>query len=380
MTDNPYPTETETNTGSTAWLDGYKTIKADFTTLHGYAQNMLNASMAMMSSAGAVNQIPKFAQDGFAGKPQNAPSGMDGFAGSFPEAQLVQHINNTNFFDFVSMLHDVTMGLQNVAFAAQTVCDAYHLNDTSSAKDLNSLITVDGVDFAFGRGGARPKGLASRIGKTVLDQQFEDAQKNAGNQADGNMANLMSGDPSAMNGTIDTQFSYLPMGQSVQTTTITYPDGSKVVQSTYKYPDGRTVENFTTFNGKGQQQSTAQRTSTRTDSGTTVVTSATDAQGHKSGSTTTTSSRTDFPGPEEPVSTTTKDTTNSDGSHSTTTTTSTQGGPTTTTTTTTDAKGHTKSGTVAVGNNDADVSDQNYDPHEDNNSTYRPDNKAPAMQ
>src|SRR2546430_569176 len=173
VTDNPYPTETETNTGSTAWLDGYKTIKADFTTLHGYAQNMLNASMAMMSSAGAVNQIPKFAQDGFAGKPQNAPSGMAGFAGSFPEAQLVQHINNTNFFDFVSMLQELTAGLLNVAYAAQTVCDAYHLNDTSSAKDLNSLITKDGVDFAFGMGGARPEGLSRKLGQTYREQQFE---------------------------------------------------------------------------------------------------------------------------------------------------------------------------------------------------------------
>jgi hypothetical protein len=364
MVDNPYANETATNTGDTSWLDQYKNIKADFHSLADYANNMASASMNLGSAQPIIGQIPQLSSEAFSGHADNLPRG--GVATPFPEGQLVDQINKTNFFSLASMLRDLQIGLQNVGYAAQTVSDAYHLSDSTSARDLNSLVTVDGVDFAFAQGGQRPAGLSSKIGETAIEHRMkqQEADAKAGNAAQGHLDGLLVNDPAALDGQVEQSFAYLPEGGSVTVVRITYADGSTATKRIYN-EGGHIREEVETRDAKGNVNSSAVKTTTGPADHQTVVTERTDAKGQKTTSTDTTTTSTTFDGPSEPTTTTTKTAANSDGTTTTATTTSVPHGPTTTVNNTTDSKGGTHSTTTATGDNSADVGDQATDPRND---------------
>lgn len=342
---DPFASQTKTNTESQDWLAGYQTIKADFPTLSGYALNMYSAAMDLQPASMPLYKIPELATKAFRnGHP-------------FPEGQLAALFVGANFKDLVAMLTDLHIGMQNMGFAAQTISDAYHLSDDGSARDLNSLISVDGVDFAFGIGGARPDGLDKRIGKTWLQSAptVNQAQSNAAAVAN-------ASDPSEMGGTVSVTYIGPPDHQT-KVTTISYPDGSQIqIDQTYSY-DGTSWTTTSVIGSDGKTQASSRQTTTQSGGATTVVTQTADKNGnYQDASKQTTSTSVDADGGK--VTTTTSSsmnggkwtpsggqtqTSNPDGSTQTTTTTTSQG---------TDGKTVTKTNTVAVGDNDGDVSDQ----------------------
>ncbi len=350
-TSDPYAKQTSVNTGSQEWLSGYQTIKADFGSLSQYALNMQMAAMDLQPAAMRLYHLTELTNQAFrGGQPM------------FPEGTLAASMLGVNFKDLLSMLTDLHVGLQNTAYAAQTISDAYHLNDDGSAHDLNSLITVDGVDFAFGMGGQRPSGLAKNIGKTWLDEHgdgFNEAQANAA-------AVSNAADPSAMGGTVSV--TYIGSGYyETKITTITYPDGSsiKIEQSGGAF-GGPTYTTTSIMGADGKVQSSSRQVTSTSGDTTTVVTQSPDKNGDYhdvSKQTTTTSTRSDgtkvtttetstiSDGKSTPSSTRTK-TDNTDGSTE-----------TDTTTYSTDSQGHTTKTTdkLAVGDNDTDISNQKGD-------------------
>jgi hypothetical protein len=359
VTDNPYADETATNTGSTAWLDGYQKIKADFHTMSQYALNMEAAAQDLLPAAMTLYQIPTLASQAFTSMDVQTDGSADNTASPLPEGQLAHLYMATNFNDLVGMLADLHNGLQNVAYAAQTISDAYHLNDAGNARDINSLVTADGVDFAFAMGGKRPDGLSSKIGQTVFEHNL--AQGTSGlDQAQANAHALTDAtDPNQMGGVVSVSYEGGPGDVMAKVTTISYPDGSQIRMSTLTGWDGKTYNEYTTLSSDGKV-TTQSRTTTSTSGGTkTVVTETADKNGawHPS-QTQTTTSGTYFDGPSESHTVTTKTTTNADGSTVTATTTQVPHGPTTTVTTTQHPGGPTTTNTVAVGDNDNDVSNQ----------------------
>ena len=357
---DPYATQTQTNTGSQAWLSDYQTIKADFGSLSQYAMNMVNAAMDLQPAAMTLYKIPQLATDAFRGEHP------------FPEGQLAALFVGTNFKDFVAMLTDLHVGLQNTAYAAQTISDSYHLNDDGSSHDLNSLITADGVDFAFGMGGARPQGLDKHIGKTWLETDgasFNEAQANAGAVND-------AANPSQMGGTVSV--SYVgPPDHETKVTTISYADGSQIqIEETVAY-NGQTWTTTSIVGANGKTQSSSRQITSTSGGTTTVVTQSPDGNGDYQDSAqqttttstgvdgskvTTTSSSTIHDGKSTPSGTVVK-TVNPDGSTDTTTTTVTQNQDGTTT---------KQTNTEAVGYNDGDVSNQqgSNDPKADADKHY----------
>jgi hypothetical protein len=351
-TPDPYAQQTKINTGSQEWLSGYQTIKADFGSLSQYALNMQLAAMDLQPAAMRLYHLTELTNQAFrGGQPM------------FPEGTLAASLLGVNFKDLLSMLTDLHVGLQNTAYAAQTISDAYHLNDDGSAQDLNSLITVDGVDFAFGMGGQRPSGLAKNIGKTWLDEHgdgYNEAQANAA-------AVSNAADPSAMGGTVTVTYegsSYY----ATKITTITYPDGSsiRIEQSAGGYGGGPSITTTSIIGSDGKVQSSSRQVTTTRGGTTTVVTQSPDKDGNYhdvSKQTTTTSTRSDGT-----KVTTTETSTISNGKStpsSTKTTTNNTDGSTETDTTTysTDSQGHTTKNTdkLAIGNNDTDISNQKGD-------------------
>ena len=157
---SPYGAQTAANT-NVDWPDSIDNVKADFGSMATYAENMYNASMDLLNSTGPFqNHMAELATAGFF----NVGEGTT----IFPEATVAHRFVSANNSDFLAMLHDLQVSMQNIGYAAQTISDAYGLTDGASASDLNA-ITVDGVDFAFGRGGERPKGLDSHVGQTYQD-------------------------------------------------------------------------------------------------------------------------------------------------------------------------------------------------------------------
>jgi hypothetical protein len=350
-TADPYAKQTSVNTGSQEWLSGYQTIKADFGSLSQYALNMQMAAMDLQPAAMSLYQITELTNQAFR---SSHPS--------FPEGTLAASMIGNNFKDLISMLTDLHVGLQNTAYAAQTISDAYHLNDDGSSHDLNSLIKVDGVDFAFGLGGDRPSGLAKGIGKTWLDEHgdgFNEAQANAA-------AVSNAADPSQMGGTVSVTYEG-PSDHETKVTTVTYPDGSsiKIEESGGEFGGPSYTTTYVVGSDGKTQSSNCQVTTTKGGT-TTVVTQTPDKDGvyhDVSKQTTTTTTKADgtrvtttdtstiSKGKSTPSDTQTK-TQNIDGSTETDTTSYSQ-----------DSKGHTTSTTnrQAVGDNDTDVSNQKGD-------------------
>jgi hypothetical protein len=354
----PYADQTQQNTGSTAWLDSYGKIKADFGSLAQYAMNMQTASMDLLPASATLYQIPQLTTEAFTSS-----------ANVLPEAQLVAQTVALNFKDFVSMLTDLHAGLLNIAYAAQTISDAYHLSDGSNAADINSLVTVDGVDFAFGMGGTRPAGLDSHIGKTVQEDggPMSQAQTAAG-------ALGAAGDPSQYGGTTSVSYLSVPGEPTTKITTITYPDGSKIqVEQTTGW-DGTAYTQYSVVGADGNTVASSRKTTTTSGASTTVVT---EVQDQKSGAwqpsnTQTTTTGTGADGSK--VTTTTTSTTQNGKQVPTTTQTQTDkpDGSTTTVTTTHNSDGTSNTQVEAVGSNDNNTSDQqgSNDPKAAADKTY----------
>jgi len=382
VVDNPYANETATNTDSTAWLDGYHSIKADFGSLSQYAMNMMNAATFLMPTAASLHSIPQYSMDAFSGL-----GGTDGdtnpdalSVSPFPEGRLVHQVVSTNYHDLTAFVMELQTGLRNVAFAAQTISDAYHLNDTRSAHDINSLVTADGVDFAFGKGGQRPKGLDNRIGKTWFDALLDGSIGAGQDQASANAGALLAAnDPNSLGGTVDT--SYLSMGAgSLTTTTVTYPDGSQSRISTFVDSGGKKSTEYQTLNAKGVVTSAVRKYESDTGGTHTVVTQTQDDKGNFQPSRTETTSTSSYVDPDAgKVSTTTTVSTGADGTKTTVETTHDAYGTRTTTTTAHPGKAPTTT-TVAVGSNDSDTSDQvgDADPLARANKHYLPSKTAPS--
>ena len=345
---DPFAAQTQTNTGSTEWLDGYKTIKADFGSLNGYAMNMYSASMDLLPASMPLYKIPELTNQAFRNE------------NPFPEGQLAALFVGTNFKDLVAMLTDLHVGLQNMAYAAQTISDSYHLNDDGSSKDLNSLITVDGVDFAFGRGGVRPDGLDKKIGKTWLESAptINEAQANAAVVTN-------AADPGQMGGTITVTYIGPPDHQT-KVTTITYADGSSIQMEQTTGWNGESWTTTSVLGSDGKVQTSSRQIKTESGGSTTVVTQTQDKNGNyqdaakqvtttsysSSGAKVTTTDNSTIADGKWTASGTKTQTDNADGSTQTTTTTVSTGP---------DGKTTARSSTVAVGNNDGDVSDQSGD-------------------
>ncbi|GIH16555.1 hypothetical protein [Rugosimonospora africana] len=352
-TTDPYAKQTAINTGSQEWLSSYQTIKADFGSLSQYALNMQMASMDLQPAAMRLYHLTELTNQAFR-------SGMP----MFPEGTLAASMLSLNFKDLLTMMNDLHVGMQNTAYAAQTISDSYHLNDDGSSQDLNSLIKMDGVDFAFGMGGTRPSGLAKNIGKTWLDEHpggYTEAQ--AGADAGTNAA-----DPNMMGGKVTVTYegsAYL----GTKVTTITYPDGSsiRIEESAGGYGGGGSSYTTTSVIGSdGKVQSSTCQVTTTSGGTTTVVTQTPDKDGvyhDVSKQVTTTSTRADGTkvtttesssisnGKSTPSGTQVK-TQNTDGSTE-----------TDNTTYSTDSQGHTTKTTdkQAVGDNDTDISNQKGD-------------------
>lgn len=339
----PYADQTATNTGSQQWLSGYSTIKADFATLAQYAMNMLNAAMDLQPASMSLFQIPQLSTEAFGGGEY-----------PFPEATLASLFLSTNFKDLVSMLTDLHVGLQNTAYAAQTISDAYHLNDVSSAAELNKLISVDGVDFAFGMGGDRPAGLDKRIGKTWLESNptFDEAQANAG-------ALSSAADPSQFGGAQTVSYVAGPAGTTIKLTTIKYPDGSSIQITESSGAPGVKFTDYSIIGADGKTTSSSRQTTTVAGGTTTVASQQIDKNGvvHDAGTQVTkTSTRSDG----AKITTTTTTTLQGGKQVPTSTETKTvdQNGATTTSTVTHNSDGPDTTNTVAVGSNNSDTSDQ----------------------
>ncbi len=346
---DPYADQTTINTGSEDWLSSYGKIKADFGSLTGYAANMLAAAMDLQPAAMPLYKIPELASSAFRGQH------------TFPEGQLAALFVGTNFKDLMAMLTDLHIGMQNMAYAAQTISDAYHLNDDGSAADLNRLITVDGVDFAFGMGGVRPEGLDKKIGKTWLETAGPTVNEAAANAA----AVSDASDPGAMGGTVTVSY-FGSADHGTKVTTIAYADGSQIqVEETHAY-DGTTWTTTSVIGSDGKTQTSSRRITTVSGGATTVVTQIPDKNGiyqdanrqvtstsmGAGGSKVTTTTSSTMDGGKWTSSGTQIKTENPDGSTETTTTTVTHDQ---------DGKTHTTSGTVAIGGNDNDVSGQQAD-------------------
>ena len=258
------------------------------------------------------------------------------------------------------MLTDLHVGLQNMAYAAQTISDSYHLNDDGSSKDLNSLITVDGVDFAFGRGGVRPDGLDKKIGKTWLESAptINEAQANAAVVTN-------AADPGQMGGTITVTYIGPPDHQT-KVTTITYADGSSIQMEQTTGWNGESWTTTSVLGSDGKVQTSSRQIKTESGGSTTVVTQTQDKNGNyqdaakqitttsysSTGAKVTTTDNSTIADGKWTASGTKTQTDNADGSTQTTTTTVSTGP---------DGKTTARSSTVAVGNNDGDVSGQSGD-------------------
>ncbi|GAA5188653.1 hypothetical protein GCM10023322_39820 [Rugosimonospora acidiphila] len=345
----PYAGQTQTNTGSEKWLSSYQTIKADFGSIAAYALNMFTAAQDLQPAVMALFQIPELINEAF----------RSGGMNQLPEGELAAVYSTGNFQDLTSMLNDLHVGLQNTAFAAQTISDSYHLTDGMSAHDLNSVIKVDGVDFAFGMGGSRPEGLDKRIGETWAQDEQKEAIKASKAGANAPALNYAS-DPNQLGGKVAVTWAG-PNG--IKDTTITYQDGSKIIIEESGGGGGATIRDTYIVGADGNVQSSSREITTTKGGTTTVVSQAPNKNGefHETGrqstttkvdstgaKVTTTKSSSVQKGKETPNSTTVK-TQNPDGSTETDTTTITQ-----------EKGGKTSKQTdkLAVGGNDGDISDQ----------------------
>lgn len=356
---NPYSSQTATNT-NVDWPDSIDSVKADFASMSTYAENMYKASLDLMTVVPTIqNNMPQLATSGFLNVGEGATL--------FPEARLAHMFVSANQADFMAMMQDLRVSMQNIGYAAQTISDAYGLTDGSSAGDLNA-ITVDGVEFAFGRGGERPPGLPSTIGKT-----YQELLAESGGEAGANAAVVTGAtDPSTLGGT-QTVSVYGPPDHQMTTRTITYPDGSKIVITSWSTPYGtqppQSYTRYTVIGTDNKTTSSTLKTTTEVNGTTTVVTRADGANNY---STQTTSSRYENG---EKVTTTANSSTNDKGETTAGTSTAvTQhtDGSTTTTTTTPHGDDPATTSTLAVGDNDndlGDISGQN-DPKKYADETY----------
>ncbi|GAA1790849.1 hypothetical protein GCM10009682_11080 [Luedemannella flava] len=362
---NPYAAQTAANT-NVNWPDSIDNVKADFASMSTYAENMYKASLDLMSTMPTIQQsMPKLATDGFLNVGEGATL--------FPEASLANMFVSHNQADFMAMMRDLQVSMQNIGYAAQTISDAYGLTDGSSAGDLNA-ITVDGVEFAFGRGGERPKGLPSNIGKT-----YQQLLAESGGEAGAN-AGAVTGatDPSMLGGTQTVVVSGIP-GHQMTTRTISYPDGSRIVISTWETPYGtqppQTFTRYTVYGTDNKATSSTLKTATEQNGTTTVVTQADGSSGH---STQTTSSA--YVNGEKVTTTTNSSTSDKGVTTAGTTTTVTQhtDGSVTTASTTPHSDGTSSTTTLDVGDNDTDLGDisgQNNPKQyaDETYGSYRPD-------
>ena len=344
MGDNPYAGQTETNTGSTKWLESYQKVEADFHTLSQYALNMYNAGLNLLPTTSTFYSMPQLTQQAFIDPGKGVQP--------LPEGQLASMYLNTNFKDLMSMLYDLFVGLQNTGYAAQTISDAYGLSDTTSADTLNRVIKMDGVDFAMARGGERPPGLDPRIGKTWLDM----ASPN-------NQAAMASGatDPTQLGGTTTVTYSG-PSDHQSKITTITYTDGSvlRITQTSDYYGN---VTTYTDVVGSDGKTVSSTRKETRTVGGKTTVTTATQQKdgSYQDSSSTTSEQTTDSDGNKTTTKTESAIHDGQSTPHKTTTTSEHSDGSSTTTTETTRSDGTTTTDTQARGDDDDYTGDQEGD-------------------
>jgi len=248
---SPYADATRTNTGSGEWLAGYDDIKADFGQLYQYAANMQRAAFEMMGDTDQFRPIPELTRQAFMNKEYN-----------FPEGTLAGLFGLTNFNDLSRMLADLGTGLLAMAYAAQTVSDVYDLTEHGNGADINSLVGLNVLDYAFGVSTDRPQGLSKDFKGQTMQQLRAEQGGQAGNAAalgsftGGNMSVTYSG----------------PADHSTKVTTVTYDDGSQLKVYETVQPDGSVTSYYQVYDASSTMVGETRRTTTTSGGTTTTVT------------------------------------------------------------------------------------------------------------
>jgi hypothetical protein len=229
--DNPYKSQTETNTHAPWVVGGYPKVEADLDGIREYAKIIAKEQQDLMSRSG---HLTRYLND----MPQNAwdDDVLD-------EANYVRQLVARNASELSTYLVNFGQTLIHIGSAAKTVADAYGNGDALGAADLNA------VNFAFGDPNAkRPAGLPKGIGKTYLDEEIEEALNGTKNPE-----SSLWGEPVTTSypyGTI--QRSHGPNGQVMEIVTTSVP-GSSVTTTVTKIYD---KEGKVVFSGSERQTTT----------------------------------------------------------------------------------------------------------------------------
>jgi hypothetical protein len=253
--DNPYGEQTAANT-STTWLDDQKKVDLDLDGLVEFAKNLITIKDNLDSHTGYLSLLGELPMDAWDGT-------------VLGEAAYVQQEMLANYGELRQYLSYLSIALNNIGMAAQTVADIYGSTDGWSAASL------DAVNFAFGdKDAPRPDGLPPQIGKTFWDAYFE-AQAAGGTAPPANDPGWRDQEKPRTNA--DGSVTYTatgPNGQVKEITTFSIPGtGVTVTTTTIKGANGKVLS------------TTSERTTTYTEGSTVVTrTSTTDGGGRITGS------------------------------------------------------------------------------------------------